>query len=229
MTPGSRHERRNGLIESLPRRQRSSLLGLLQSVNLGFGDILCEPGRRFRHVYFPLGGYVSMRRLVDGGRWLEMGIIGDEGMLGATLALGINAARLRGIVQAPGPALRMSAAGLRAHLRRSPALSRGLDAYLHRTVDGLSQTAGCTHYHSVGQRLARRLLMTHDRAHADKFHLTHQSLADSLGVQRSAITIAAGDLRRNGIIGYSRGRLTVLDRDALERASCGCYVPEKVH
>lgn len=229
MAPESPREGRNRLIEALPRRQRTSLLGCLQAVDLHTGDILCQPGRRFRHAYFPLGGYISMQRLVDGGRWLELEMVGDEGMLGATLALGMNTARLRGIVQGPGPALWTSAGQLRAQLRRSPALARCLNAFLHRTVDLLAQTAGCIHYHGVGQRLARRLLMTQDRVHSDGFHLTHQSLADNLGVQRSAVTIAAGNLRRSGVIGYSRGRLTVLDRTALERASCACYAPAGAH
>lgn len=222
-------EGRNRLIDALPRRQRSSFLERSQSVDLEFGDVLCEPRQRFRHVYFPLGGYVSLRRLVDGGRSLEVGLVGNEGMIGATLALGVNAAYLRGIVNRAGPALRMSAGRFQGQLRRSPALSRGVNAYLHEIVGQLSQAAGCIHYHEVGQRLARCFLMTHDRAHADDPHHTHQSLADILGVQRSAVTIAAGELRRNGIIAYSRGRVSVLDRSALEAASCGCYVPPGGH
>lgn len=220
---------RNRLIEALPRRQRSGFLGRLQTVDLDFSAVLCEPHHRIYHVYFPLGGLISLRRLVDKGRSLEVEQVGNEGMLGATLVLGVNAAHLRGIVCRAGPALRMSTEHFRRQLRRSPALSRAIDIYLHRRVDQLSQTAGCIHYHEVGQRLARWLLVAHDRAHADSMHLTHQSLADILGVQRSAITIAAGELRRNNVIAYSRGRITVLDRAALESASCNCYMPPDIH
>lgn len=223
MTSASLHDGRNRLIDALPGRQRSSFLERSQAVHLDIGEVLCEPDQRFRHVYFPLAGYVSLRRLMDGGRSLEVELVGNEGMLGATLALGVNTAHLRGIVHRAGPALRMSAGRFQAQLSRSPALSRGVNAYLHQTVDQLSQTAGCIHYHEVGQRLARWLLMTHDQSRAGGLHLTHQSLAEVLGVQRSAVTIAAGALRRKGIIAYSRGRLSVLDRSALESASCDCF------
>lgn len=219
----------NRLIDALPRRQRSSFLARSQSVDLDFGEILCEPAQRYRHVYFPLGGYVSLRRLVDGGRSLEVELVGNEGMIGATLTLGINGAHLRGIVNRAGPALRMSAGQFQEQLRRSPALSRAVNAYLHRTVDQLSQTAGCIHYHEVGQRLSRWLLMTHERTDTDDLHFTHQALANILGVQRSAVTIAAGELRRGGIIDYSRGRVTILDLPGLVAASCGCFMPPARH
>lgn len=229
MTSASPHEDRNRLIDALPRRQRSSFLERSQSVDLGFGDVLCEAEQRFRHVYFPLGGYVSLQRLVDGRRSLEVELVGNEGMIGATLTLGVNVAHLRGIVNRAGPALRMSAKRFQGQLRRSPALSRSINAYLHQRVGQLSQTAGCIHYHEVGQRLSRWLLIMHERTDADDLHFTHQSLAKILGVQRSAVTIAAGELRRDGIIAYSRGRVTILDRHALAAASCGCYVPPEVH
>lgn len=213
----------NTLVEALPQKQRSMLMARSQPVDLVFGEILCEPDKPFRFVYFPLGGYVSLRRLIDGGRPLEMDLVGNEGMIGTTLALGINSAHLQGVVQQAGPALRMSVHRFRRQLRDSPALLRGVHAYLHGMVGQFSNTASCIHFHEIDKRLARWLLATHDRAHADHFHLTHKLMAETLGVQRSAVTIAAGELRRKAIISYSRGEITILDRSALEAVSCGCY------
>lgn len=213
----------NRLVEALPQKHRSNLISRSEPVDLVFGEILCEPDQPFRFVYFPLGGYVSLRRLIEGGRPLEMDLVGNEGMVGATLALGINSAHLQGLVQQAGPALRMGASQFRRQLRDRPALTRAIKAYLHGMLGQISSAAACIHFHEIDKRLARWLLMTHDRAHADHFHLTHKLLADTLGVQRSAVTIAAGELRKKAIISYSRGEITILDRSALEAVSCGCY------
>jgi hypothetical protein len=144
-------------------------------------------------------------------------------MLGVTLVLGVTAAPLRGVVQGEGDALRLSASALHAELRRSPSLTKTLNGYLYVLMAQLTQTAGCTRFHEIDARLSRWLLMTHDRAHADHFHLTHQFLADMLGVQRSAVTIAAGSLQERGLIRYTRGEITILDRKGLEGTACECY------
>lgn len=172
---------------------------------------------------FPLSGVISLAATIHGHEPLEVGMIGNEGVLGATLALGIGAAPLRGVVQGPGTALRMTASQLRRGLHDGPGLLRTLNRYLYVFVTQLSQTAACTQFHDVETRLVRWLLMTHDRAHADHFHLTHQFLADMLGVRRSAVTIAAGALQKRGLIHYRRGEITVLSRSGLEAASCECY------
>lgn len=213
----------NRLIESLPRKERNRILGRCEPVDLVLGAILCETDQPFPYVYFPLTGFISLVQKVDNHPPLEIGLIGDEGMLGATLALGINSAPLQGAVQGRGSALRMTAQQLRQILRISPSLLRALSRYLYVLMAQLSQTAACGRFHEVETRLARWLLLTHDRAHADHFHLTHQFLADMLGVQRSAVTIAAGDLQRRNLIRYSRGEIRVLDRRGLEAASCECY------
>lgn len=152
-----------------------------------------------------------------------MGLIGNEGMLGVTLVLGVESARLRGVVQGSGTALRMSVPRFLRELRVSPALRRTLNRYLFVLFAQLSQTAVCTRFHEIRARLARWLLLTHDRSQADSFHLTHQYLADMLGVQRSAITIAAGALQKKKLIRYTRGEIDVLDRRGLEAESCECY------
>lgn len=222
--PSAKSERvLNRLITGLPARERNRLLQAATPVDLAFGDVLCEPDATFRHVYFPLTGFISLVAPMSGHQPLEMGLIGNEGMLGATLVLGVKTVPLRAIVQGAGTALRLPTDRFHRQLRDSPALLRRLHRYLYVLMAQLSQTAACTRFHDVGARLARWLLMSHDRAHADHFHLTHRFLADMLGVRRSGVTIAAGALQRRSLISYSRGEITILDRAGLEKASCECY------
>ena len=160
---------------------------------------------------------------MSGRQPLEMGLIGNEGMLGATLVLGTRAMPLRATVQGSGTAVRLATARFQRRFRDSPALVRRLKRHLYVLLAQLSRTAACTRFHDVEARLARWLLMTHDRAHGDQFNLTHQFLAGMLGVRRSGITVAAGDLQRRDLIRYTRGTIEVLDRKGLEAASCECY------
>lgn len=213
----------NLLLNSLPDKSRMRILEQCESTQLVFGDILCEPGRPIRHVYFPLTGFISLVAALGDHPPLEMGLIGNEGMLGATLALGVNSVPLRAVVQGPGTVLRMSAANCTEELQGNQSLLRALHRYLYVMMAQLSQTAACTHFHEIEPRLACWLLLTHDRAHTDHFHLTHAFLADMLGVRRSGITIAAGALQLRGLIRYSRGTIIILDRKGLEAASCECY------
>lgn len=213
----------NRLISGLPRKDRSRILERSETVDLVFGSILCEPDQPFEHVYFPITGFISLVAYMKGHQPLEMGLIGNEGMLGATLVLGVNTVPLRAVVQGSGTSLRMTAAQLRREFRDRSSLLRTINRYLYILMAQLAQTAACTRFHEVEARLARWLLLTHDRAHADHFHLTHAFLADMLGVRRSGITIAAGNLQQRKIIRYSRGEISILDRKELERVSCECY------
>lgn len=223
MSRAAPHRVVNRLLARLPRRECGGILRHADEVDLAFGTTLCEPDKPFPHVYFPLTATISLVTPVNGRQPLEMGMVGSEGMLGATLALGISAMPLRGAVQGPGTALRLSTPRFRRQLRDSPALLRRLNRYLYVLMAQFSQTAACTRFHDVEARLARWLLMTHDRAHGDRFHLTHQFLAGMLGVRRSGITIAAGDLQRRELISYTRGAIEVLDRKGLEATACECY------
>jgi CRP-like cAMP-binding protein len=211
------------LIEGLPSKQRKQLLNGCEPVNLVFGNVLQEANQPIRHVYFPLSGFISLVTTLDGHQPLEMGLIGNEGMLGASLALGIGQAPMRAVVQGSGSALRISSQLFKQELLSSPALLRSLKRYLYVVMTQLSQSAACTHFHEIEPRLARWLLMTHDRAHADHFHLTHEYLADMLGVRRSGVSIAAAALQTRGLISYSRGEIQILDRAGLEQAACECY------
>jgi CRP-like cAMP-binding protein len=213
----------NRLVAALPRMERQRLLAGCAEVELTLGDVLCEPGERLRHVYFPLDGCISLLLPVDGHANLDVELVGNEGVFGIHLALGVDSSPLLAVVQGSGAALRMSAASLRRELMHGAALSRKLDGYAYVLMAQLAQTAACNSFHALDVRLVRWLLMTHDRAHSDHFHLTHEFLAQMLGVRRVGVTNAAGLLQKRKLVRYSRGNITVLDRAGLEAASCGCY------
>jgi len=216
----------NYLIEQLPRKERTQLLAICKPVQLVLGEVLCDRDQPTRHVYFPVDGFISLLTHVDGHDSLEVGMVGREGMLGASMALGATRNPLRAIVQGPGAAWRVSSGAFRRELLRSTALQRSLARYVFVMMTQLASSAACLRFHLIGPRLARWLLMTQDRAHADSFHVTHEFLAFMLGVRRVGITTAAVSLQRLGLITYRRGELTVLDRRGLEAQACSCYATD---
>jgi CRP-like cAMP-binding protein len=213
----------NSLLAALPRKSYQRLLSGLIPVELGFGDVLYEPGKRIHDVYFPSQSLVSLLTVVEGHLALEVGLVGREGMVGIPLALGIDASPVRALVQGGGPALRMQAGRFRRELSRSPPLQRALNRYVYTLMAQISQTAGCNRFHVVQSRLARWLLMTRDRVRSGEFRMTHQFLSHMLGVRRVGVTEAAGALQRRKLIEYSRGNIRILDDRGLEDAACACY------
>jgi len=213
----------NHLIERLPKRERARLLALCEPVQLALSEVLCEAGAPLRHVYFPTEGFISLVAQVDRHPGLEVGMVGREGMVGSPLVLGLAVLPVRALVQGPGASWRIAPPALRRELATSEALQRQLSRYVYVLMAQTVAAAGCLRYHQIGERLARWLLMSQDRAHGDHFHVTHEFLAYMLGVRRVGVTIAAGDLQRRGLITYHRGELRVLDRVGLEAAACSCY------
>lgn len=213
----------NRLIDGLPAEEKTRVLGYCDVIDLTFGDILFETGQAIRYVYFPLDGFISQLTLLDGLRPLEMALVGNEGVIGETLILGVSTAPMRAIVQGSGQVLRMKAEDLKRALIECVHFQNILNRYLYVIMRQLPQMAVCTHFHGIEPRLARWLLMTQDRSFSDSFHLTHQFLASMLGVRRSGITIAAGALQLRRLIDYHRGEITILNRSGLEKAACTCY------
>ena len=213
----------NHLIELLPRTARSSLLAICEPVDLVLSEVLCAPGEPAGHVYFPIDGFVSLVTLIGAAQGIEVGMVGREGMVGAQFALGVSNTPFHALVQGGGAAWRVTARALKRELRSNVALQACLHRYIYVLMVQLASSAVCLRYHMVAPRLARWLLMSQDRAHADSFRMTHEFLAYMLGVRRVGVTMAAGALQRDGLIEYSRGELHVLDRRGLEGVACTCY------
>jgi CRP-like cAMP-binding protein len=217
----------NQLLAGLPQPLRGRLLRRLEPVELRMEQVLSSPGQRMRHVFFPTHSFISLIVPLDGHAGLEVGLVGDEGMVGVSAILGLAVAPMHTLVQGAGAALRMETAAFISEIQRSAPLQRLLNRYLYVTLSQLAQSGACTRFHLVEARLARWLLMTRDRAHADEFYITHVFLSHMLGVRRAGITRAAGSLRKRNLIHYSRGLLTIIDSVGLEKAACSCYATHR--
>jgi CRP-like cAMP-binding protein len=213
----------NRLLAAVTSRDRASILKNCEEVELAFGHVVSEPNEPIRDVYFPTTSYISLITPKGASESLEVGLVGNEGVFGITLVLGIDASPLKGLVQGGGMAMRMSVPYFRRASRESASFGRVVNAYLYVLMAQIAQTAACGRFHKLEARLARWILMTHDRAGADTFPLTHAFLAQMLGVRRAGVTEAAGMVQKRGLIQYRRGVLQVLNRPALEAMACSCY------
>jgi CRP-like cAMP-binding protein len=213
----------NRLLAALPRNDYERLLPTLEKVSLPLRDILYEANGPIPHVFFPLSGVVSLVIMVDDAVSLEVGTIGNEGLVGTPVFLRADRSPTRAISQVPGEALRMTSDAFKEEMKRGGPLYGLVLRYIQAMINQISQSLVCNHRHSVQKRMCRWLLMSHDRVGADEFHLTHEFLAQMLGVRRPTVTAVARALQKAGLIDYHRGRVTILDRKGLEAASCECY------
>lgn len=207
----------------MPRKDQQRLLTGCESVDIHFSDVLYEPEQKIRHVYFPGDGFVSYVKSMERGERVELGMIGREGMLGVSVALGINVSPYYAIVQGTGSTLRMKVDFFKKELESTPALKRRINHYIYVLLNQSAQNATCLRFHLVEQRLARWLLMSQDRAKSDTLHLTQEFLSSMLGVRRVGVSNAASSLHEQKLISYSRGEINILNREGLIAASCPCY------
>ena len=216
----------NRLLASLPADDLEPLCLLLEPIKVTAGDVLCEPGQEIAYLYFPGDSLISLLAVAEGRMTLEIGSVGREGMIGAAAALGRNVAQVRAVVQRSGTASRIGRAAFCAQFCKSASLQRLLYRYTDAALGQAIQIAACSRFHLLEARLARSLLVTRDRLQSEKFYLTHQFLAQTLGVRRVGVTKAASALQQKKLITYSRGHIEVIDVAGLQQASCGCHLSE---
>lgn len=215
--------RANRILAALPSSAYRRMSGKLEPVSLELGQVLSQPGAATSHVYFPSNSLISLIAVAAGGKPIEVGMIGRQGMCGVSLALGVTSSPARALVQGAGQAMRMSARAFVAELKHNEALRRGAARYANTSMVTAMQIAACNNAHAIGERLARWILMTSDYLGLNTFYLTHGFLAQMLGVRRPGVTAAASALQKEGLVRYRRGMLTILNRGGLRAVSCGCY------
>lgn len=213
----------NLLLAALPSKQRRGLVSSLERADMPFGKVLFEAGDVVSDVYFPTRGVISLVSSVDENRTLELGMTGNEGMAGIGVYLGARKALNRAVVQSAGSMIVMPAGVLRKACRESRVLDDLLRRYAHSLLVQISTSAICNQFHTAEVRLARFILMMHDRIRSNAFPLTQQFLSSMLGVRREGINKAAGGLQRKGLLSYRQGVITLISRKGLEKHACECY------
>ncbi len=213
----------NHILTALPRADYERIAPSLEPQPLSPGSVLCESGEPLSHVYFPNTGMVSLVSFVRGRSFLEVGMIGSEGMVGVWAVLGLNRMPQRAIVQLPGHAVKMKLTAAKNEFSKGGKLQRLLLRSMHLLHFQVTQSAVCNRFHNIEARLCRWLLMCRDRLHSDEVPLTQEFLSQMLGVARPMISFAAAGLQTAGIIEYSRGRIVILDPARLRSNACDCY------
>jgi CRP-like cAMP-binding protein len=214
---------RNHVLAALPTSELERLRPQLESVRLPYKRVLIAAGEPIAHAYFPEAGLGSLVARLEDGSEVEVGMTGREGMVGIPIILQAETSTTDCVIQVPGSGWRIRAAALHEAIERSPALRLLLLRYVQAFYSQVTQTSACNARHDLPERLARWLLMTHDRIDGDELPLTQEFLSTMLGVRRPGVTLAAHALQEAGLIRYRRGLITVLDRPALEGAACECY------
>jgi len=215
--------RRNQLLAALPQDVIARWLPQLESMHLELGDVLYEPGRRMSHVVFPTTTIVSLIYILESGASAEIAVAGREGLVGISLFMGGDMTPSQAVVQSAGEAIRAPADFVMSEFNQQPQVMHLLLRYTQALITQMSQTAVCNRHHSLDQQLCRWLLLSLDRLPSNELTMTQELIANMLGVRREGVTAAARNLSKDGLIEYRRGRITVLDRPALEQRSCECY------
>jgi len=213
----------NRLLAALPPKDFKRFVQSLEPVSLTFGQVLYEPGERIQHVYFPLSGVISLLIIVAPRKAAEVAVVGNEGVIGGSAALGIDVSHLRAVVQGAGTALRISSLRLYKEFKTHDAWYRELFRFTDALMNQAAQTAACNRFHPVEARLARWLLATRDRVGSHHLHLTHEFLSRMLGVRRVAVSAAAAKLQKRRLITYTRGVIQLLNPPGLAATACECY------
>lgn len=213
----------NRLLGVLPKVEFERLQRHLELVPLSLGQVIYESGAQMTHVYFPTDCIISLLYLMENGATAEIGVTGYEGVIGIALFMGGDTTPNRAVVQSAGSAYKMKAKVMQDEFNKGGQFQQSLLRYTQALITQISQTAVCNRLHSVEQQLCRWLLLSYDRLHSDKLVMTHNLIANMLGVRREGITLAAKHLQARGIISYVRGTITLLDRPKLEATVCECY------
>ncbi|HUQ30943.1 MAG TPA: Crp/Fnr family transcriptional regulator [Pyrinomonadaceae bacterium] len=217
----------NRLLATLPADDYKRLLPNLKPVTFALGEVIYESQGHMQNVYFPTTSHVSLLYTMIDGSTAEVGLVGNEGLVGIALFMGGDTTPNRAIVQGSGQAYVMSASTMNNEFKRGGAFQLSLLRYTQALITQISQTAVCNRLHTTEQRLCRWLLMTHDRAHKDDLQMTHEFISNMLGIQREAVSLTAHRLQEYGAISYKRGHIKILDRQAMENCSCECYAVVK--
>jgi CRP-like cAMP-binding protein len=213
----------NHILAAFPAEEYDRVAPHLELVEMPLGEVLCESGGRLEHVYFPTTSIVSLQYVLESGASAEIAVVGNEGILGISLFMGGDTTPSRALVRSAGHGYRLKARLLQQEFNRAGPVLRLLLRYTQALITQMTQTAVCNRHHSVEQQLCRALLLSLDRLSSDSLVMTQELIANVLGVRREGVTEAAGNLQRAGLIRYSRGRIDVLDRSALEESACECY------
>jgi CRP-like cAMP-binding protein len=227
-TPDSHAPQQNRLLDALPIAEREQIYPHLQLVEMPLGKVVYEPGDLPRYAYFPTDCIVSLLYILEDGASAEISIVGNDGLIGVALFMGGGTTPSRAVVQSGGHAYRLPGQKLREEFHRNAAIRLLLLRYTQALITQMAQTVVCNRHHTVDQQLCRWLLLSLDRLPANELTMTHELIANMLGVRREGVTGAVGKLQELGVINHSRGHITVLDRPALERLSCECYAVVKI-
>jgi CRP-like cAMP-binding protein len=215
--------KKNHLLAALAKGEFERLLPHLELAPVQLGDVLYESESKLRHVYFPTDSIVSLLYVMTDGSSAEIAVVGNEGVIGVALFMGGETTPSRAVVQSAGSAYRLKAQTLKQEFNRSGTLQHLLLRYTQALLTQMAQTAVCNRHHTVDQQLCRWLLLSLDRLSSNELTMTQELIANMLGVRREGVTEAAGKLQSLGLIHYSRGHITVLDRAGLEAKACECY------